>query len=206
MKYATSLFAILLLFSVAARAESPMQEVKATTDKVLLLLKDPKVQGDSNKDQRRQLVRAEMDKRFAWDQTARACLGRYWTKRTPAEKAEFVKVFSEYLKDNYSDKIATSYADLQKADYQGEKIIDNYASVKLVLTTKAGVDRSLEYRMEKAPTGDEWKVYDVVIEGVSLVNNYRDQFDAVIAQSSYEGLLKEIKTKGIKQTATPKNL
>jgi phospholipid transport system substrate-binding protein len=206
MKQAASVFAILLFFSVIARAESPMQEVKATTDKVLLLLKAPEVQGDSKKDERRELVRAEMDKRFAWDQTARACLGRYWTKRTPAEKAEFVKVFSAYLKDNYSDKIATSYADLDKVDYKGEKIIDNYASVKLVLTTKAGVDRSLEYRMEKAPTGDEWKIYDVVIEGVSLVNNYRDQFDAVIAQSSYEALLKEIETKGIKQTATPKNL
>lgn len=193
MKLANSIFAALLLAAIAARAESPMQEVKSTTEKVLVLLKDPKVQGDSKKDERRQLIRAAMEKRFAWEQSARACLGRHWAKRTPAERTEFVKLFSEFLKDNYSDKIATYYNDLDKVDYQGEKLVDNYASVKLVLTTKAKVEHPVEYRMEKA--GDEWMVYDVVIEGVSLVKNYRDQFDAIIAKSSYEGLLKEIKSK-----------
>jgi len=84
---------------------------------------------------------------------------------------------------------------LEKVDYQGEKIIDNYASVKLVLTTKAKIEHPIEYRMERSPAGDDWKIYDVVIEGVSLVKNYRDQFDAVIASSSYAGLIKEIQSK-----------
>jgi len=137
-----------------------------------------------------------METRFAWDESARACLGRHWTKRTPAEQAEFVKIFSQFLKETYSDKIATYYNDLDKIDYQSEKIIDaDYASVKLVLTTKAKVDHPVEYRMEKSSASADWKVYDVVIEGVSLVKNYRDQFDAIIAKSSYEGLLKEIKEK-----------
>ncbi|MEI6349645.1 MAG: ABC transporter substrate-binding protein [Verrucomicrobiota bacterium] len=198
MKHTIFIIAALLLFAIGARAESPMQGVKGTTEKVLLLLKDPKVQGDSKKEERRQLVRGAMEGRFAWEESARACLGRHWTKRTPAEKAEFVKLFSGFLKDNYSDKIATYYSDLDKVDYQGEKIIDDCASVKLVLTTKAKVDHPVEYRMEKA--GDDWKVYDVVIEGVSLVKNYRDQFDAIIAKSAYEGLIKEIKSK---QVSTP---
>ena len=172
--------------------------MKATTEKVLLLLKDSKLQGDAKKTERRQLVRSEMEKRFAWEDSAKACLGKHWLKRTPAEKTEFVKLFSEFLKDTYSDKVATYYGDLDKVDYQGEKIQADYASVKLVLTTKAKVDHPLEYRMEKA--GDDWKVYDVVIEGVSMVKNYRDQFDAIIAKSSYEELIKEIKSK---QPATP---
>jgi len=195
MKRYTSIFAILLLSAIAAQAESPMQEMKATTEKVLLLLKDPKVQGEAKMDERRQLVRAEMEKRFEWEQSARACLGHHWTERTPAEKAEFVKLFSEFLKNNYADQIATYYNDLDHVDYQGEKILDNYASVKIVLTTKAKVEHPIEYRMEKAPSAEDWKIYDVVIEGVSLVKNYRDQFDAVIAKSSFSGLLKEIKSK-----------
>ena len=184
---------LVVAFASAALAVSPLEEVKSTTEKVILLLKDAKVQGDEKKNERRQLVRTEMEKRFAWEESARACLGRHWLKRTPAEKAEFVKLFSEFLKDTYSDKVATYYGDLDKVDYQGEKIQDDYASVKLVLKTKAKLEHPLEYRMEKM--NDDWKVFDVVIEGVSMVKNYRDQFDAIIAKSSYEGLIKEIKTK-----------
>ena len=112
---------------------------------------------------------------------------------TPS-KAEFVQLFSEFLKDTYSEKIATYYADLDTIAYRGEKILDgDYAAVKLLLTTKAKVEHPVEYRMEKTAAG--WQVYDVVIEGVSLVKNYRDQFDAIIAKSSYEGLIKEIKAR-----------
>jgi len=193
MKRIATIALVFLAFVGTAPAVSPLEEVKATTEKILLVLKDSKMQGEEKKSERRKLVRDEMEKRFAWEESARACLGRHWIKRTPAEKAEFVKLFSEFLKDTYSDKVATYYGDLEKVDYQGEKIQDDYASVKLVLKTKAKVDHPLEYRMEKA--SDDWKVYDVVIEGVSMVKNYRDQFDAIIAKSSYEGLLKEIKAK-----------
>ena len=203
MKRNISFCAVLLLLAIGANAESPLQEIKTATGNVLTLLENPKVQGESKKNERRQLVRAEMEKRFAWDQSAKACLGRHWSARTPAEKAEFTKLFSEFLKNNYSDKIATYYSDLDRVDYQGEKIIDNYASVKLVLTTKSKVEHPIEYRMERTPSGDDWKIYDVVIEGVSLVKNYRDQFDAIIAKSSYAGLIKEIQAK---QPVNPKLL
>lgn len=192
-----SLFIALLLLALmpSAYAGTPMEEVKATTDKVLALLSKPEMQGDAKKDARRQLVRSEMDTRFAWEDSARGCLGKHWTKRTPAERTEFVKLFSEYLKDTYSEKIATYYGDLDKVNYLGEKILDGgYASVKLNLTTKSKVDHPVEYRMEKTAAGD-WKVYDVVIEGVSLIKNYRDQFDAIIGKSGYEGLIQEIKAK-----------
>ena len=197
MKIVSLALAAVLLFAgtAAVRAESPLAEIKSTTESILVLLKDPKLQGDSKKSERQQLVRDQMDKRFAWEQSARGCLGRHWTQRTPAEKAEFIKIFSGFLKDTYSDKIATYYNDLDKIDYQGEKIIDDYASVRLLLTTKSKVDHPIEYRMQKNASGSDWMVYDVVIEGISLIKNYRDQFDAIIAKSSYEGLIKEIKAK-----------
>jgi len=180
--------------AAGALAQSPQAVVKETTDAILTQLKAPNVQGDEKKNARRQIVRAAMEKRFAWEDSARACLGPQWLKRTPAEKTEFVQLFSEFLKDTYSEKIATYYADLDTVAYRGEKILDgDYASVKLVITTKAKVEHPIEYRMEK--TADGWKVYDVVIEGISLVKNYRDQFDAIIAKSSYEGLIKEIKAR-----------
>lgn len=191
------LFTAVCLLSLAAGAfaQGPMAEVKATTDKVLASVNDPKVQGDAKKGERRQLIRNAMESRFAWDESARACLGRHWPKLNPAQKTEFTALFSDFLKETYSDKIATYYGDLDHIQYQGEKIVEgNYASVKLLLTTKAKVDHPVEYRMQKNAAGD-WKVYDVVIEGVSLVKNYRDQFDAIIAKSGYDGLISEIKAK-----------
>jgi phospholipid transport system substrate-binding protein len=83
---------------------------------------------------------------------------------------------------------------LDKIDYLGEKIIDDYASVKVLITTKNQVAHPVEYRLEK--TGGDWRIYDVLIEGVSLVKNYRDQFDEIIAKSSYEKLVAELRAKG----------
>lgn len=184
----------LLSLAAGALAQGPQAEVKATTDSILAQLGDPKIQGDGKKAERQRMVRTAMEKRFAWEDSARLCLGPQWAKRTPAEKTEFIQLFGEFLKDTYSEKIATYYGDLDSIAYKGEKILDGeYASVKMVITTKAKVDHPVEYRLNKKADG--WKVYDVVIEGVSLVKNYRDQFDAIIAKSSYDGLIKEIKAR-----------
>jgi phospholipid transport system substrate-binding protein len=181
--------------AAGAFAGAPLAEGKSTQDKVIASLNDPKVQGDDKKAERVRLVRNAMESRFAWEESARACLGRHWPKLNPAQKTEFIKLFSEFLEESYSDKIATYYGDLDHIQYGGEKIVEgDYASVKMTLTTKSKVDHPVEYRMQKNAAGD-WKVYDVVIEGISLVKNYRDQFDAIIAKSGYDGLLKEIKAK-----------
>ena len=196
MKRAASIFTILLLSVITARTEIPMQEVKDSIEGVLRILEGTKTQSVFKPDERHQLVLAEMDKRFEWDEIARACLGRHWAERTPAEKAEFIKLFSKFLLERYSGKIMTHYHDLEKIDYQGEQMIDNYwVSVKVVLTSKMKDDYSIEYLLEKAPSGDEWKIYDVVINGVSLVKIYRDQLDAIITESSYDGLFKRIQSK-----------
>ena len=118
-------FSAVCLFSLAgcAFAQSPMAEIKTTTDKVLASVNDPKVQGDAKKGERRQLICNAIKSRFAWDESARACLGRHWPKLSPAQKTEFTALFSDFLKETYSDKIATYYGDLDHIQYQGEKIV-----------------------------------------------------------------------------------
>jgi len=186
----------LLFFAISVRAQSAPQDLKAPTEKVLVLLKTANGQGESTQDELRELVRTEMETRFEWEATSRTCLGRHWAERTPAEQTEFVKVFSEFLKGRYSDLIAEYYRRVKRVDYKGQQIIDNHwASVKLVVTTKAKVEHSIEYCMGKAPTSDEWKINDVVIDGDSLVKTYSDRLDAIITTSSYETLVKEMKSK-----------
>lgn len=172
-----------------ALADRPTDAVKSSTDKVLAILNH----SGAAKSEQSQLIRTELDKRFDWPVSARGCLGHYWSARTPAEQKEFIGLFSEFLEETYVDKLETYYKDLNTIDYKAEKIVDDYASVKVVLKTKDGIEHPVEYRMQNSSNG--WRVYDVIVEGISLVKNYRDQFDAIITKSSYEGLLKDIKSK-----------
>jgi phospholipid transport system substrate-binding protein len=187
--------AALFALQASAAPARPTDEVKATTDRVITILRAPDLQGDSHKTERRRLMRQTLDERFDWTGIARSSLGRHWAKRSPEEQKEFVKIFSEFLERTYLDKFEAYYTDLDKIDYQSERIIKTYASVKAVVTTKEKIDHPVEYRMQQAAPAQAWRIYDVVIEGVSLVNNYRAQFDEIIAKSSYEKLIADLQQK-----------
>ena len=187
---------VLLAASVAeTRAERPIEQIKTTTEKVMGILRDKGLQGESKTTERRRLIRVELDKRFAWAETARGSLGRHWAQRSPAERKEFVALFSEFLQVTYLAQFDKYHTDIQRIDYVGEKIKEDYASVQVQMLTTAREQHPVEYRLQKMPGNDNWRIYDTVIEGVSLIKNYRDQFDAIIAKSAYAGLIKEIRSK-----------
>jgi len=187
--------ALMGMFCLSAQASQPTEEVKITTDRVMALLNKPELQGDANRNERHRLIRKELDSRFNWEDCARGCLGRHWAKRSPEEKKEFITLFAEFLERSYLDKFDTYYTNVDAIKYKGEKIIDGFASVQVVMHTKANFDHPVEYRLEKTGAGDNWLIYDTIIEGVSMIKNYRDQFDEIITTSSYEGLIKVIKSK-----------
>ena len=185
----------LLVCTAAAFAAGPMEEIKAVTDKVLNDLNDPAVQGDAKKAERIRRVRTVVSPHFAWEESAKACLGKHWRNRTPAERTEFTKLFSGFLQDTYAEKLAVYYGNLDRTDYKTEKILDGNeaALVRVVIVTKKKVEHPVEYRMKHI--GGRWQIYDALIEGVSMVKNYRDQFDAIIAKSGFDGLLKELRAR-----------
>ena len=94
---------------------------------------------------------------------------------------------------NFIDKFETQHGELDKVGYLGEKIIDGYASVKAQVSTKDQTVHPVEYRLQKS--GKDWRIYDVLLEGVSLVKNYRDQFDEILAKSSYTKLVADLRAK-----------
>ena len=179
--------------SLCARANEPTAQIRASTDDILALLRDPALQTDARKAERRQLIRQELDRRVDWATVARSSLGRHWAKRTPAEKGEFTALFSRFLLETSVERFETNCAQLDKIEYLGEKIIDDYASVKAQITTKDQITHPVEYRMQKS--GQDWRVYDVLIESVSLVKNYRDQFDEILTKSSYEKLAADLRAR-----------
>lgn len=192
-----SVLIVALLSGLAAspRPLTPLEQVRATADKVIGLLNDPSLQGDSKRVERHRLIRAELEERFDWNSIGRSCLGRHWSKLSAAQQKEFIELFKSFLERTYLDRIEPYYQELDRVEYQGERILETkYASVKSVIFTKQKVGHSVEYRLEKGPAG-AWRVYDVVIEGVSFAKNYRTQFDEIISRSSVEDLLKDLRTK-----------
>ena len=179
--------------NLCACADEPTAQVRATTDKILALLADPALKSEARTSERRQLIRKELDQRIDWPTVARSSLGRHWAKRTRAEQTEFVSLFSRLLEETFIDKFETHHAELDKVEYLGEKIIDDYASVKAQVTTRDQIVHPVEYRLQES--GKDWRIYDVLLEGVSLVKNYRDQFDEILASSSHEKLVAVLRAK-----------
>jgi len=167
--------------------------VRETVNAVLAVLQDKSLQGPDNTDRRREKMRQAVFQRFGFEEMAQRALGPYWQKRTPAERKEFVELFGELLERSYINKIE-SYTGEQTVQYTKETIEqDGHASVRTAVVNKRDLNVEVVYHLLQR-NGD-WQVYDVMIEGVSLVNNYRIQFHSIVSQESYEALVKKLKRK-----------
>lgn len=187
---AVFLLVLALLYGVAD-AGVPTDQIKATVDKALLVLKDPRFKSPAKVRERRNQLKQILFNRFDFTEMARRALGSNWRRRTPKEQEEFVRLFTEVLERAYAD-IIESYTN-EKIIYTNERIDGTYADVGSKILTGRGEEYTLNYKVHLV--GNEWKVYDVVAENVSLVNNYRSQFNRVISHDSYDELLRRLKDK-----------
>ena len=174
-----------------AAAGAPTEQLRTHVDRVLKLLDDSSLKAPDKAKERRAAVRKVADDIFDFAETAKRSLGRHWAARTPEERDEFVKLFGDLLERSYISKIELYGG--EKIQYVADKIEGETAVVQSKLLTKAGGEVPIEYRMLKK--GERWLVYDVVIEGVSLVANYRTQFNKIIQTSSFQDLVKKMKTR-----------
>jgi phospholipid transport system substrate-binding protein len=184
----------LLLVSTPSQVQAgePQEKVRETVDAVLAVLQDKSLQGEENTGKRRAKMRQAVFQRFGFEEMAQRALGQYWPKRTPAEKKEFVTLFGDLLERSYITKIE-SYTGEQQVLYTKESIDKDYASVRTEIVVKRDANVEVVYQLLRRD--GSWQVYDVVIEGVSLVNNYRTQFNNIISRESYEALVKKLKLK-----------
>lgn len=188
-----ALIAILImsLTVTGAMAAEPLEVAKQVIGQALDILNNPAYAGPAHQEERRHLVKQIVDRRFDYREMAKRSLGPTWSKLNNSQRDEFVRLFAELLEASYSDKI-DRYAKHVKIEYVGQSLDDGYAEVRTVVVRPN--DRiPLTYRLFNAP--GSWMVYDVVIEGVSLVSNYRSQFARVIHESSYPELVRRLRTK-----------
>jgi phospholipid transport system substrate-binding protein len=186
-KFSWLLVGILCLqFPRLAAAGLPTDQTRETADKVLGIL-----QSGTNRDQRRQQLRDTIYPRFDFSEMAKRSLGQHWSRRSPQEQQEFVKLFIPLLESSYVDKIESYNG--EKVLYTREQVDGDNAEVFTKVLTKKGEEFSINYKLHRV--GNEWKVYDVVIEDISLVNNYRSQFNRILANASFDELMKKLQQK-----------
>lgn len=175
----------------SAGASEVTEVVRATVDRVIETLNDPAMQGPGKKAERRGRVMALIAERFDFEEFSRRTLARHWRKRTDSERDEFVALYTRFLQDFYMKRIEDNKR--QKVFYTGEILRGKAAEVRTLVVTAKGLEVPINYRLKKGSGG--WMVYDVVIEGVSLIRSYRAQFGEVIQKGSYEGLVEMLREK-----------
>lgn len=175
----------------SASAGAVTAQVKETVDKVISLSQDKNLKKPGKAAERRSAIRKVISQRFDFEEMARRSLAVAWQQRTPQERKEFVGLYTDLLERSYMKRIE-GYSN-EKIVYLDEKIDGTYAVVRTKIVTGRSVEIPIDYRL--LDRNGKWLVYDVVIEGVSLVNNYRTQFSKIIRTSSYQELVKKMKNK-----------
>ncbi len=179
------------LFPTSLHAGVPTDQIRAASDHVLEILNDPKLASPSAKEERRAELRQVIYPRFDFAEMARRSLGPAWQNISPREQQEFVGLFTQLLEESYVTNIE-SYSG-EKILYGRETVEQDFAEVDTKIITDKGEEFTVNYKLHML-NGD-WKAYDIVIENVSIVNNYRSQFSRLLRKQSFAELLDTIREK-----------
>ena len=178
----------LIAGSVCLAASEITNQLKSTIDKVIEIVTDDQMK--NNKEARRTALRKTINERFNYHQMVMRSLAKNWKQRSDKERVAFTDLFKRLLENSYASKLE-SYSD-EKINYVGEVVKGKYALIKTEVV-RADSTIAVDYKMIKE-NGD-WKVYDFVIEGVSMIRNYRSQFTKIIRKDSYEVLVQRLTDK-----------
>ena len=164
--------------------------VKKTIDSIIEVVSNGEFKASDKKTERRALIRKIVQKKFSYPEMSRRSLAKHWKERTPEEKNEFTSLFGRLLESSYARKIE-GYTD-EKIIYIDEKVKGNVALVKTIIK-KSNDEIPVDYKLTRV--GNDWKIYDFIVEGVSMIKNYRTQFRKIIRKTSYQELVKKLKAK-----------
>lgn len=172
---------------------SPMQMIRETTDQALAVLRDPAVQNQDRRSETRQRLWDVIVPRFDMEEIAKRALGPHWQQLSGEQRHEFVPLFTELVKRSYQGTLERYTPDTQLF-YDQEHLEGDHATVDTRILTPAQ-EKSFSVNYQLHAVGDQWLIYDMIVENVSLVQNYRTQFNRILSKSSYQDLVESIKNK-----------
>jgi phospholipid transport system substrate-binding protein len=176
-----------------ATAGEPTDLVRQITDQVMKILEDPQFQAPNRHAERQERLHKIAEQVFDWQEMARRALAVHWRERTPQEQQEFVRLFRDLVEGTYINRLESAIQEKREIQYVGEQVDGSRAAVKTNVVTRRNQQVPIEYRLQKAD--GRWLIYDVLVEGISLVNNYRSQFNRIITSSSYNDLVQKMKNR-----------
>ena len=182
---------IFLLFTCSAQAGVATDRVKAATDKLLEIVTNHDLDPPEMAEQRAQMIRETVDSVFDWGAFSQRALGKNWRKLNQEQKDEFIVLFGQLIERTYMDK--TRQYSGQQLNFIKEETDEKYGTVDAEVIMKNEANIAIQFRIFKK--NDTWFVYDVYVEGVSFVNNYRDQFNDIMSKSGYDELINRLKAK-----------
>ena len=185
----------------SADAGAPTDQLRSSVDQMVKVLDDPALKADSRAQDRRAAIRKEAQVVFDFGETAKRALGRHWQGLSEKDRQEFTGLFTDLIERAYISKIERYSG--ERIAYAGESVEGELATVRTRFVTKQGTEIPVDYRMQQR--GDRWLVYDVMVEGVSLINNYRTQFDKIIQTSSYAELVRKMKAAEVSAPGSPRS-
>ena len=192
--HARVIWTLLFLFALCsvhgAWAGPPTDHLREGVDRVARILKDPELAGDTRADARRVAIITAADMIFDFTETAKQSLGQHWAQRTSAEREEFVRLFTGLFHRTYVSKVDQFNSEMTIRD---ETVDGDHAVVRTTLLLSKGGEIALDYLMHHP--GDRWQVYNLNIDGISLVANYRAQFNKIIRTSSYAALVTTLRSR-----------
>jgi phospholipid transport system substrate-binding protein len=181
------------------KTETPTEAVRATLTEVFHILEDPQLKNPAQASRRRHMLEETIARRFDYREMSKRALASHWSRLTDAERTEFVDVFKGFLSDRYAGKIE-GYSG-ETVQYLSERLEGEYAEVRTKLISSK-VEYPMDYRLIN--TAGRWYAYDIVADGVSLVRNYRSQFDKIIRLESYEELTEKLRNRTVTEEAKKK--
>lgn len=186
------IFALIVAIPCSASGIEPLDALKVPVDQLLGILKDPQYQDAARKDAQREEIWETIRQVFDFPVMAKLALARNWKKFTPQQSKEFTNLFAELLESTYVDKIQGGYEE-EKILYLGQKMVSDSKARVTTKILRSSMDIPIVYSMLKR--NDVWRVYDVKIEGVSLIKNYRTQFSHILAKDSPAQLIERLQRK-----------
>jgi len=175
----------------AALAGGPTDHIKQGVDRAIQVLQDPALKPEAKRLDRRRLLRAIADEMFDFEEMSRRALGPHWRPLTEAQRREFSGLFADLLERTYMSTIERFSG--ESIVYVGERVADDYATVYTHVVRKEKPEIPIDYRMLQR--NGRWFAYDVAYEGVSLAANYRTQFSHIIQTSSFDELVKKLRSR-----------
>ena len=179
-----------------------MEAVRETLTQVLRILDDPSLKNPAKQAQRRRMLEEIAAGRFDYAEMSKRVLGSYWKPLTETQRKEFVEVYKGFLSDRYAGKIEDYSGRKQEVGYLTERIEGSYAEVRTELRSDK-TTLPMDYRL--LMRDDRWSAYDIIIDGVSLVSNYRSQFQKIIRESSFEELVNKLRERSVSSDTKKKS-